>query len=111
VSSTAFGLLLSLGAADIDERLVVVPRECGRDRLWAAYRSPSRAHHRRRLRPTRGRTALRRVRRPSRTRLIEMPGGFDYTGADCQRWMRQIGSRDTYVKPLVGPDSMVVGIK
>ena len=40
-----------------------------------------------------------------------MPGGFDYTGADCQRWMRQIGFRDTYVKPLVGPDSMVVGIK
>jgi hypothetical protein len=25
--------------------------------------------------------------------------------------MRQIGFRDTYVKPLVGPDSMVVGIK
>ena len=43
--------------------------------------------------------------------LIETPGGFDYTGADCQRWMREIGFRETYVQPLVGPDSMVVGIK
>jgi hypothetical protein len=47
----------------------------------------------------------------SLTMLIETPGGFDYTGADCQRWMRQTGFRDTYVKPLAGPDSMVVGIK
>jgi O-methyltransferase/methyltransferase family protein len=47
----------------------------------------------------------------SLTMLIETPGGFDYTGADCQRWMRQIGFRETYVQPLAGPDSMVVGIK
>jgi O-methyltransferase domain/Dimerisation domain len=47
----------------------------------------------------------------SLTMLIETPGGFDYTGADCQRWMRQIGFRESYVRPLVGPDSMVVGIK
>ena len=26
--------------------------------------------------------------------LIETPGGFDYTGADCQRWMREAGFRD-----------------
>ena len=43
--------------------------------------------------------------------LIETPGGFDYTGADCSSWMREVGFRETYVKPLVGPDSMVVGIK
>ena len=43
--------------------------------------------------------------------LIETPGGFDYTGADCQSWLRDAGSRDTYVEHLVGPDSMVVGIK
>jgi hypothetical protein len=43
--------------------------------------------------------------------LIETPGGFDYTGADCQRWLREAGFRETYVEPLVGPDSMVVGIK
>lgn len=43
--------------------------------------------------------------------LIETPGGFDYTGADCQRWLREAGFRETYVEPLVGPDSMVVGIR
>ena len=43
--------------------------------------------------------------------LIETPGGFDYTGADCSSWMREVGFRETYVEPLVGPDSMVVGIK
>jgi hypothetical protein len=43
--------------------------------------------------------------------LIETPGGFDYTAADCQGWMRDAGFSDTYVKHLVGPDSMVVAIK
>lgn len=43
--------------------------------------------------------------------LIETPDGFDYTGDDCRSWMAEIGFRDSYVEPLVGPDSMVVGIK
>ena len=43
--------------------------------------------------------------------LIETPGGFDYTGADCQEWMRAVGFRTTRVEHLVGPDSMVIGIK
>src|SRR5215204_4775459 len=43
--------------------------------------------------------------------LIETPGGFDYTGADCVRWMRETGFRETRVEHLAGPDSMVVGIK
>jgi cyclopropane fatty-acyl-phospholipid synthase-like methyltransferase len=43
--------------------------------------------------------------------LIETPGGFDYTGADCQAWMQETGFRESYVQHLVGPDSMVVGIK
>ena len=43
--------------------------------------------------------------------LIETRGGFDYTGADCAGWMRQVGFRETYVEHLVGNDSMVVGIK
>jgi hypothetical protein len=43
--------------------------------------------------------------------LIETPGGFDYTGADCRSWMTEVGFRDTYVEPLVGPDGMVVGFK
>jgi hypothetical protein len=43
--------------------------------------------------------------------LIETPGGFDYTGADCSGWMREAGFTSTRVEPLVGPDSMVIGIK
>lgn len=43
--------------------------------------------------------------------LIETPGGFDYTGADCRGWMKETGFRKSYVEPLTGPDSMVVGIK
>jgi hypothetical protein len=43
--------------------------------------------------------------------LIETQGGFDYTGAECQEWMREAGFRQTRVEHLVGPDYMVVGIK
>jgi hypothetical protein len=43
--------------------------------------------------------------------LIETPGGFDYTGADCIGWMKEAGFRETRVEHLVGPDSMVIGIK
>jgi hypothetical protein len=43
--------------------------------------------------------------------LIETPGGFDYTGADCIGWMQQVGFKDCRVEHLVGPDSMVIGIK
>jgi hypothetical protein len=43
--------------------------------------------------------------------LIETPGGFDYTGSDCRGWMQEVGFRESYVEHLVGPDSMVVGIK
>jgi O-methyltransferase domain/Dimerisation domain len=43
--------------------------------------------------------------------LIETPGGFDYTGADCSGWMKEAGFSSTRVEPLVGPDSMVVAIK
>ncbi|MGH8472880.1 MAG: methyltransferase [Gammaproteobacteria bacterium] len=43
--------------------------------------------------------------------LIETPGGFDYTGANCRTWMQDTGFRESYVEHLVGPDSMVVGIK
>ena len=43
--------------------------------------------------------------------LIETQDGFDYTGADCCGWMRKAGFRETRAEHLVGPDSMVVGIK
>ena len=43
--------------------------------------------------------------------LIETPGGFDYTGADCIGWMKEAGFTSMRVEPLVGPDSMVIAIK
>lgn len=43
--------------------------------------------------------------------LIETPGGFDFTAADCIGWMREAGFRETTVHPLAGADSMVVGVK
>jgi len=43
--------------------------------------------------------------------LIELPGGFDYTGADCCGWMKETGFRETQVVHLTAPDSMVIGIK
>ncbi len=43
--------------------------------------------------------------------LIETNAGFDYTGADCRGWMQAAGFRETRVEHLVGPDSMVIGIK
>jgi hypothetical protein len=43
--------------------------------------------------------------------LIETEGGFDYTGEDCQGWMKDAGFCRTRVEHLVGPDSMVIGIK
>jgi len=43
--------------------------------------------------------------------LIETPGGFDYTAADCMEWMRAAGFTETWAEHLTGPDSMVVGIK
>ena len=47
----------------------------------------------------------------SLTMLIETTGGFDFTGADCCAWMREVGFCDTYVEHLDGPDSMAVGLK
>jgi hypothetical protein len=43
--------------------------------------------------------------------LIETPGGFDYSGADCTAWMHEAGFHSTRVEHLLGPDSMVIGIK
>lgn len=43
--------------------------------------------------------------------LIETTGGFDFTGKDCSSWLRAAGFSSTRVEHLVGPDSMVIGIK
>jgi hypothetical protein len=43
--------------------------------------------------------------------LIETPGGFDFTGADCSGWMKEAGFRETRIEHLVGPHSMVIAFK
>lgn len=43
--------------------------------------------------------------------LIETHGGFDFTGADCCTWMKEVGFKRTRVERLTGPDGMVIGYK
>jgi len=43
--------------------------------------------------------------------LIETHGGFDFTGADCRKWMKDVGFKRTRVEHLAGPDGMVMGFK
>jgi SAM-dependent methyltransferase len=43
--------------------------------------------------------------------LIETHGGFDFTGADCRKWMKGAGFKRMRVERLTGPDGMVVGYK
>jgi len=43
--------------------------------------------------------------------LIETHGGFDFTGADCRKWMKEVGFKKTKVERLAGPDGMVIGYK
>jgi O-methyltransferase domain/Dimerisation domain len=43
--------------------------------------------------------------------LIETPGGFDYTAADCKEWLTSVGFRDLAVEPLGPTESMVIARK
>jgi hypothetical protein len=43
--------------------------------------------------------------------LIETESGFDYTAADCMGWMTDAGFTTTRAEHLIGPDSMVIGLK
>ena len=43
--------------------------------------------------------------------LIETPGGFGLHPRRRQRWLSDVGFRETYVEHLARPDSMVVGLK
>ncbi len=43
--------------------------------------------------------------------LIETPGGFDFTIADCQKWLKAVGFRRTKAVALAGSDTMVIGYK
>ena len=43
--------------------------------------------------------------------LLETPGGFDYTPADCRGWLASVGFRDMSVEPLGPTESMVIARK
>ena len=43
--------------------------------------------------------------------LIETPGGFDYTPADCRGWLKTTGFRKTTLVPLTAMDSMLIATK
>jgi O-methyltransferase domain len=43
--------------------------------------------------------------------LLQTTGGFESTGADYRSWMQEARFHKIYVEHLVGPNSMVVGIK
>jgi len=43
--------------------------------------------------------------------LVELPGGFDYTGSQFDRWARQAGFARTEVRPLAGPTSAAIAYK
>ncbi len=43
--------------------------------------------------------------------LIELPGGFDYTGAQFDAWCREAGFTHTKVVPLAGPTSAAIAYK
>jgi hypothetical protein len=43
--------------------------------------------------------------------LVETPEGFNTTGAEYARWLREAGFHKTLVEYLAGPVSMLVGVK
>lgn len=43
--------------------------------------------------------------------LIELPGGFDYTGAQYDGWAREAGFARTEIVPLAGPSSAAIAYK
>ena len=43
--------------------------------------------------------------------LIETPGGFDYTPADCRGWLKATGFRKTTLVPLTATESMLIATK
>ena len=43
--------------------------------------------------------------------LMETPGGNNFTGSECCAWMHEAGFSETRVEHLLGPSSMVVGMK
>jgi hypothetical protein len=43
--------------------------------------------------------------------LIETPGGFDFSRADIDSWVKEAGFKETSLMPLTGPSSAFISIK
>lgn len=43
--------------------------------------------------------------------LIELPGGFDYTGVQFDSWCQEAGFERTEVVPLAGPASVAIAYR
>jgi hypothetical protein len=43
--------------------------------------------------------------------LIETPGGFDYTPAQCEEWLQEAGFKDIRFEQLTPTHMMGIGIK
>ena len=43
--------------------------------------------------------------------LIEFGDAFDFTGADFDRWCKEVGFRRTKILPLLGPASAAIAFK
>jgi SAM-dependent methyltransferase len=43
--------------------------------------------------------------------LVDTPGGFNFTAADCGSWLEDAGFSSWRVQPLVEPDSLIVAVK
>ena len=43
--------------------------------------------------------------------LLWTSAGFGYSGSDCADWMREAGFDDMRIEPLVGGNSMIIGMK
>jgi hypothetical protein len=43
--------------------------------------------------------------------LVDTPGGFNFTAADCAGWIDAAGFSSFRVEPLVEPDSLIIAVK
>ena len=43
--------------------------------------------------------------------LVDTPGGFNFSAADCAAWVEAAGFRSWRLEPLPGPDSLFVAVK
>ena len=43
--------------------------------------------------------------------LVDTPGGFNFSAADCLGWLSEAGFSECRVEPLADPDSLIVAVK